>query len=193
MSRLLRYLTHPQVDIDPDVPVPEWGLSDLGRKRAQLFAGASYLKSTSHILCSAETKAMETAEIIAVTLDIPYTVDEMCDENDRSATGYLKADEFEEMADAFFAEPEKSVRGWERAVDAQKRIVAAANTFMQDHLRDDILMVGHGGVGTLLYCWFAGLNIDRKHDQHAGGGNVFAYNVSERAIVHGWRPLEECL
>lgn len=27
------YLSHPQVQIDPAVPVPEWGLSDAGRAR----------------------------------------------------------------------------------------------------------------------------------------------------------------
>ena len=45
-------------------------------------------------------------------------------ENDRSSTGYLPKAEFEAVADAFFARPEESVRGWERAVDAQRRIVA---------------------------------------------------------------------
>ena len=40
-------------------------------------------------------------------------------ENDRSATGYLPPNQFEAMADRFFAEPQASVLGWERAVDAQ--------------------------------------------------------------------------
>ena len=30
---IVRYLTHPQVQIDPDVPVPQWGLSPVGRAR----------------------------------------------------------------------------------------------------------------------------------------------------------------
>lgn len=29
---IVRYLTHPQVQIDPDVPVPQWGLSSVGWK-----------------------------------------------------------------------------------------------------------------------------------------------------------------
>ncbi|TIT75991.1 MAG: histidine phosphatase family protein, partial [Mesorhizobium sp.] len=28
------YITHPQVQIDADIPVPEWRLSDIGRARA---------------------------------------------------------------------------------------------------------------------------------------------------------------
>ena len=29
------YITHPQVRIDPTVPVPEWGLSETGAQRAR--------------------------------------------------------------------------------------------------------------------------------------------------------------
>ena len=32
------YLSHPQVKIDANVPVPQWGLSDVGRGRAEAFA-----------------------------------------------------------------------------------------------------------------------------------------------------------
>ncbi len=31
---VLRYVTHPEVIVDPDQPVPEWSLSDRGRTRA---------------------------------------------------------------------------------------------------------------------------------------------------------------
>lgn len=36
-------------------------------------------------------------------------------ENDRSSTGFLPPEEFEVVADAFFAQPGVSVRGWETA------------------------------------------------------------------------------
>ena len=32
------YVTHPQVEMDPRVPVPDWGLSPLGRARAAWLA-----------------------------------------------------------------------------------------------------------------------------------------------------------
>ena len=35
------YVTHPQVLIDPAVPVPDWGLSPLGRGRAALVSAAA--------------------------------------------------------------------------------------------------------------------------------------------------------
>ena len=111
-------------------------------------------------------------------------------ENDRSATGFLPPPEFEATADEFFARPHESVRGWERAIDAQARIVREAQAVLAAAPAGDVLLVGHGGVGTLLFCHFAGVEIARRHDQR-GCGCVFAVGRETRRIVHAWRPIEE--
>jgi broad specificity phosphatase PhoE len=187
---LLRYLTHPQVRIDPSVPVPQWGLSEVGRGRVAGLVGSGVLTATKTVVSSAERKAVETAEPIAAALGVKLIVREAMHENDRSATGYLPPDEFEKMADAFFANPDASVRGWERATDAQKRIVRETLTVLASAPEGDVLLVGHGGVGTLLYCHFAGLPIDRRYDQPAGGGNVFAVERATGRARHGWLPMD---
>lgn len=188
---IVRYLTHPQVQIDPDVPVPQWGLSPIGRTRTEALVNASWLTRTTQIVSSGERKAIETAEIIAARLGIMIEIREAMHENDRSATGFLKPAEFEQVADQFFAEPHLSVRGWERAIDAQARIVREAEAVLARNRSGDVLFVGHGAVGTLLFCHYAGHPIDRRHDQFAGGGNCFAFGREARQIVHGWRRIEE--
>ena len=185
------YLTHPQVAIDPAVPVPRWGLSALGRSRAASAAAAGWARGIARIVASEETKAIETAAIVAAALGLVSETRPELHENDRSATGFLPPPEFEAVADRFFAEPNLSVRGWERAVDAQERIVAAVDAVLAEPgPPGDLLLVGHGGVGTLLYCRLAGLAIDRRHDQPAGGGNVFAFDRAGRAVRWGWRPAD---
>jgi broad specificity phosphatase PhoE len=186
-----RYLTHPQVRIEPDVPVPEWGLSDTGRGRAERLAAAGWLAGTRRIVSSAETKAIETAEILARALGIDVEIRPGMHENDRSATGFLKGPEFEEAADRFFAEPDRSVRGWERAADAQARIVREVAEALAGGGDGGVLFVGHGGVGTLLLCHIAALAIDRRHDQPAGGGNHFGFAFAPAKVHHRWRRLEE--
>ncbi|MDA9505430.1 phosphoglycerate mutase [Bradyrhizobium sp. CCBAU 11386] len=188
---IVRYLTHPQVQIDPDVPVPQWGLSLIGRTRTEAVAHAGWLASTTQVISSGERKAVEAAEIIAGRLGIMIDIREAMHENDRSATGFLKPAEFEAVADQFFAQPHLSVRGWERAVDAQARIVREAEAVLARICHGDVLFVGHGAVGTLLFCHIAGQRIDRVHDQPAGGGHVFAFTRDGRNIVHGWRKMEE--
>ena len=61
------YITHPQVRIDPAVPVPEWGLSDLGARRACEASRLPWARALRRIVSSAETKAIETARILAET------------------------------------------------------------------------------------------------------------------------------
>lgn len=187
---VIRYLTHPQVAIDPAVPVPDWGLSDAGRARVAAVAGASSLPGTTRIVSSAERKARETAAPIAERLGIAVEIRPAMHENDRSATGFLPPEEFERVADAFFARPDASIRGWEIARAAQERIVAEFRHAIQD-LTGDVLIVGHGGVGTLLWCALAGKPIDRRHDQGpGGGGNVFAVDPATLRPVSTWQPME---
>lgn len=190
-SDLVRYLTHPQVQIDPAVPVPHWSLSTVGRARTEMIANAGWLAGTTQIVASGERKAIETAEIIVSRLGIIIEIRQAMHENDRSATGFLKPAEFEAVADQFFAEPHLSVRGWERAIDAQARIIREAEAVLARNRPGDILFVGHGAVGTLLFCHTAGHPIDRVHDQPAGGGHVFAFARKGRQIVHAWRKMEE--
>jgi broad specificity phosphatase PhoE len=152
------------------------------------------------VWCSTETKARETA--LAVVAERPLAVHESEElgENDRSATGYLPGEEFEQVADLFFAHPHESVRGWERAIDAQRRIVAAVAAVLADERsgRGDVLVVAHGAVGALLLCHLRGVPITLDLDQPGPGGNLFEVaraTVAEHRhdAAAGWRPLESML
>ena len=185
-----RYLTHPQVLIDRTASVRSWSLNSVGRARVQLIENAAWLSGTTEIVSSGERKAVETANIIARKLRIPVEIREEMHENDRSATGFLEPDEFEAVADQFFSQPMTSIRGWERAIDAQLRIVREVELVLDRNGAGDVLFVGHGAVGTLLFCHYAGFAINRAYDQPNGGGQYFAFAKESRRILHPWRPME---
>jgi broad specificity phosphatase PhoE len=188
MTAAVWYISHPAVIVDPTKPVPRWSLKPEGRAVMTAFADRPDLRAIRSIWSSDETKAMEAAAILGERLCLTPRVAEGTHENDRSATGFIPPAEFEEVANAFFARPAESIRGWERAVDAQARIVAAFHRILAEAPAGDIAIVGHGGVGTLLYCRLAGLAIARSHDQPAQG----SYWTATRATTvprHGWRPL----
>ncbi|MBA5776115.1 histidine phosphatase family protein [Stappia sp. F7233] len=190
------YLTHPEVAVDPSVPVPDWSLSARGRERAQAGLRQPFLTSIRHVFSSAERKAVETAGIFAGHLGLEVIVDPLMHENDRSATGFLPPDEFETVADAFFAVPGASVRGWETARDAQRRVVERVTTALNGiHPGDGVLFVGHGAVGTLLKCHLAALEIDRRHDQPAGGGHFYFFDramlIRPRVADLLWQRIDD--
>jgi len=188
------FITHPDVVIRPSVPVPDWPLNERGRARMCAMVAASWVKEVRGIFASSERKAREGAQILADGLGLSgYSVIDDLGENDRSATGYLPKREFEALVDAFFAQPQTSIRGWEPAADAQARIVRAVERIVsQASGNSDLAIVGHGGTGTLLYCCLAGLPIDRRYDQPAtNGGNWFAFDRASRKLLHnGWRSID---
>ena len=189
---LVHFITHPEVAIDPAIPITEWALSARGVERARRLAARPAMAGLRAIASSMERKATETAAILAAPPALPVRAFAALGENDRSATGYLPRAAFEATADLFFAHPEASIRGWERAVDAQARIVAAVAAVLAEAPAGDVAIVAHGGVGALLLCDLMDAPISRAADQPGeGGGNFFSFDRTTRALVTGWRPIEE--
>lgn len=186
------YLTHPQIEIEPARPVPLWRLSREGRARVETVLGRPWLGAVRRVLSSAETKAVEAAALIAAHRGVPLSIHPDMGENDRSSTGFLEPPAFEAAADRFFAEPAVSWNGWERAVDAADRIERAVRRALADGAGPSpALLVGHGGVGTLLKCRIAGDPIARDRDQPPGGGNIFAFDLAAGKVLCDWTRMED--
>ncbi|MGR3394168.1 histidine phosphatase family protein [Pseudooceanicola nanhaiensis] len=175
--------------VDPAVPVTEWGLSDEGHARLVAFAARVDLSAVTAIRTSAERKARETGAGLAARLGLVPVACPGMGENDRTATGYLPPPAFEAAADAFFAAPDQSFRGWETARAAQARIVAACRRAERAAPPGDLLLCGHGAVGTLLWCHLAQAAIDRRHDQPPGGGCLWSAPRGGRP-AGGWQRME---
>lgn len=190
--RIVYFITHPEVIVDAEVPVPDWSLSERGLERMQQLKKHDWISDISTIYCSTEKKAIDGAEVVAEFCALPILKVADLGENDRSATGYMPSKEFELIADKFFAEPDSSVRGWETANAAQTRIVNAVNKLIgQDASDRSIAIVSHGAVGALLLCKLAGYPIDRKYDQPgAGGGNYYAFELETNKLLHEWKPVD---
>lgn len=192
METCYHFITHPNVAIDRSVPVPRWPLSELGRARMRQGLAQPWVAQIDAIFCSTEQKAVDGAQILGEHLRLPWTEIAELGENDRSATGFVPPQQFEQLADAFFARPDVSVRGWELARDAQSRIVAAVARLAE--LAPDarsVAIVSHGAVGTLLYCHLAGVPIDRRWDQPPnGGGNYYRFTLRPPRVAQWWQPID---
>lgn len=179
------FLTHAEVVVDPTGPIESWTLSPAGRARAATAARHAWGPGPRRIVSSTERKALDTAEVLASAVGVTVTTDPELGEIDRSATGYLPFDEFEGVVDRFFAEPDTSVRGWERAVDAQDRIVRAVRRCAAD---GDVTIVSHGAVGALLLASLRGVPVSRTLDQ-PGMGSVVTFDPATWTATSGWSRL----
>ena len=192
--RTVHFITHPNVVISAGIPVVSWPLSERGRERMKAGLRQPWVPAITAIYCSTEQKAIDGAAILGAHLRLVPRLEARLGENDRTATGYLPAAEFEATADLFFAHPDVSVRGWERAVDAQARIVAAVRDLVAaDPTAGAIAVVAHGAVGALLRCHLAGSKISREWDQPPnGGGSYFSFSLPDPASVPplAWHPVD---
>jgi len=192
-GRVVYFISHPDVVVSADVPVTQWPLSATGMGRMRDALAQPWVRTLSALYCSTETKAVDAVRILAAHRGLPWTEIPALGEIDRAATGFLPPPEFERVADAFFARPESSVRGWERAVDAQRRITDAVAAIVRDDASPGAIgIVSHGAVGALLYCALTGAPIDRRFDQpHRGGGCYLAFPVSSPGTCAWWRAVDE--
>src|SRR5262245_25808820 len=193
MSRHIYFITHPDVVIDPRIPVPQWPLSEPGKRRIRHLLSRAWIARIAALYCSTEQKALDGAALLAEALGIPLHQVAALGENDRTATGYLPKAEFDATVDAFFAQPHANIRGWERAIDAQARIVeAVAHLASMAPGAGPLAVVSHGGVGALLLCHLTGVPISRTAEQPgASGGIYFLFQMPEGILVHGWKTIEE--
>jgi broad specificity phosphatase PhoE len=181
------FITHPEVVIEPAVPIESWALSETGAERATFMAEKLHGRVRT-IVSSTERKATDTAAIIAGALGLPTSTDESLGEMDRRATGYLPPAEFEVAVDAFFAHPHRSFRGWERAIDAQRRIVRAVQSHLRPESDDRIAFIAHGGVGGLLLASLTAAPIDRALDQ-PGLGSYFTFDARSWQALTRWQRI----
>ena len=190
--RKLIFVTHPEVIVDPRADVRRWRLSDAGLARMRVFAESPVAANVASVWSSSEAKAIEAAGILAARFGAGVRVDAALGENNRTATGFVPPQEFEKLADAFFAEPEKSVRGWERAIDAQRRIEKAVGRILaqetDQETAGDVAVVAHGAVGTLLLCSYLKQPISRAADQPYQG-HYWLAELARLEVLHSWRPI----
>ena len=185
------FVTHPEVVVDPQVPVPDWGLSPVGWGRIEAFCRRPELIDVTDVFSSDERKAMDCAEALQRARGLPFTAREDLRENDRSATGYVAPPRFWEIVDRFFGEPDTSILGWETARAAQARIKAGVAACVAARRgTGDLVIFAHGGVGALLLGDLRDEPISRRHGGPiAGGGCYFAFDMASRTLLHGWRDI----
>ncbi len=172
-------------------------LTARGRRQAETFLRRPELGSLDYIYSSPVLRAVQTAEIIAGELDLPFETTPALTEFD---VGILegRSDEpawtmFWELTRTWFDEGREEARleGGESFLDIQARFLPFMASLHDRHPEQvsEILLVGHGG---LYFCMLPLLfdNIDREFMRtHPIGYTDLIVGSGEAG---GWRCLEYC-
>jgi broad specificity phosphatase PhoE len=132
------------------VPASQWRLSDEGRRRCQSLAQCLAAYEPTAIISSQEPKAIETGQICAGLLDLPFETAAGLHEHQRGVVHDLGSrKEFEAQIGHFFAQPGRLVFGGETADQAHARFSRAIAAVLAQHPAGTPAIVSHGTVMTL--------------------------------------------
>lgn len=142
MSRVY-LIRHAHTEPRPDIPSPEWGLTDEGRAAARALALRDDWLDVALVAASPEPKARATAEPIAEAAALDLRLEPDLREAGRpwvdgdyvaAARRYLSGEE---------------LPGWEPAADVRERMERAVRTLARE-AGDSLAVVSHGLALTLL-------------------------------------------
>lgn len=151
---------HSEPEIQPAKPASCWRLSENGRSRAKLLADELRGFTPASIWSSKEPKAIETAQILAGTLNAPSQAIDGLEEHHRSSVPFFPThNEFEQAVERFFDNPDTLVLGEETAQQALQRFTAAINRAIEATAADTAIIVTHGTVMTLYMASVAGVRL----------------------------------
>ncbi len=135
---------------DACVAPNQWPLSEGGRRsiRALALVLAPFVPAV--LVSSREAKSAETAALLARELGTRYNTAPGLHQHARASAGWVSEPEFQAGMAALFAQPAEAVFGDEGADQAYERFQAAVQGVLVQHPDENVILVTHGTVMTLL-------------------------------------------
>lgn len=182
MSKIY-YITHPLAKIEPDKPNTEWSLLEDSEEELERLSVMDFWKDIDLVFSSPEKKALQTAEYIKEHNNINYDVSDDLNEVRRESYQFVELQKYLKQVEDFYLHPEDSCNGWEKAVDAQKRLINFLDKIMVED--KDIAVISHGIIGTLLACYLKKVDPTFNEDPKVSGC-MMVVDWKAKNIISEW-------
>ena len=158
-GRKLVLVRHSLPEMVTGVPASQWWLSEQGRRRCEILAERLVAYDLAVIVTSEESKAVETGQIVAEVLGLPFEVAPGLHEHERGVVRDLGSqEEFQAQVARLFEHPAELVLGSKTADQAHDRFVAAVARVLELYPHGNPAIVSHGTVLTLFIARANGLD-----------------------------------
>jgi broad specificity phosphatase PhoE len=154
----LYLVRHPETRVDLSIPSSQWSLSERGMSQAQRLARQSLWRDIAMIYASDEPKSITTARVVAAYQGIPWQTRACLGELDRSSYQPPDIAAYRSAVTRMLSYPEESIRGWETRAHAEERIVTCVEGLVAHRHEDNIAIVSHGIVLTILVAHLTGMS-----------------------------------
>jgi broad specificity phosphatase PhoE len=150
VMRRLILVKHGQPVLDGSRPAREWLLGPTGEAQAVRLADELRCFLPFRLVSSMEPKALATCRIVANALCLPMYAAPALAELDRRTLPIMPTEEHALLNARIFAEPSVRVLGDESAAEALSRFSAAVAAEADVAGDDDVVIIAHGTVISLL-------------------------------------------
>jgi broad specificity phosphatase PhoE len=141
---------HSLPEFTTGVPASHWRLSAEGQERCTRLVERLGEHDPAVIVASREPKAIETGQIVADLLGVPFEIAEGLHEHERGPVRSLGSEEaFQALVASVFEQPGELVFGWETGEQARDRFTRALDRVIGLHPAGNLAVVSHGTVMTL--------------------------------------------
>lgn len=184
---LIYFIRHARTQQNPTLPAEQWNLSEEGFVSAAALAGKQFWTAIQRVITSTERKTYATIAPTLELWDIPH--EEMRAFNEVRREGYTATQaEYEAQVRQMFAEPDKSVAGWERAEDALTRALAGLEHFLTTYPHQNLALVGHGLLWSLVRAHLLGkAHVDPVEWKAVQFPDVMAWRIEKGE----WRLMQD--
>ena len=156
--RQLILIKHSLPEIIENIPAREWILSDEGRIRAQKLAEKLNPYHPEVIISSVESKAQQTAAIIAERFLLKFVAMDGLHEHDRSNSPFYSKEIFLYLVQKLFDEQNILIFGNETGTEALGRFRESVETILESYKGRNVAIVSHGTVISLYVSWLTGMD-----------------------------------
>jgi broad specificity phosphatase PhoE len=124
-----------------------WHLSQAVRASARTLAQDLDYGTARVVFCSAEPKAVETAEIVAAVAGLPVVIDDrLCEHRRGVVTATIDDESFKKRVEQVLRDPASDSYGEETGEQALSRFTAAITDLSDREAEHDVVVVSHGTV-----------------------------------------------
>lgn len=160
-------IRHSKTDRNPVVPILQWGLSDSGIKLAQELSHNEIIKNLDVVYASFQTKALETAVLIAKPNAIAIKADDRLTEV-TSFTGPFEKDfdKYTQNVHDYYEGTIDRISGGETKAEAVARFTAALEDIAHKEAdKEHVGIITHGNILTLFTAQYREVDCYALHTQ----------------------------
>jgi 2,3-bisphosphoglycerate-dependent phosphoglycerate mutase len=149
-TRKLVLVRHSLSEMVTGVSASRWRLCAEGRRRCEILAERLAAYDLAFVVASEEPKAVETGQIVARILGLPFEIVPDLHEHKRGVVKTMASrEEFQAQVARLFEHPAELVLGHETADQAHARFAAAVAHVVEEHPAGNLAVATHGTVMTL--------------------------------------------